>query len=253
MLTLSTAVGPLSGRAKWFGDRPALADSLRLVSYMQSSHADGCLGFVRVLFRTMVVDLSQSEDQILARMSKSVQYKVRRAKREGVVCRFDEDAGRFMAFYREMFTAAGRSVVSERVMQNAAATCALTSASYEGQLLATHCYLLDADRRRARLWHSASRYVVGGDSEFRNLIGRANRLLHYESMLHFKQRQCLVYDFGGYASDETDQKKMNINAFKDGFGGDIVSESHYHSYPLFMVLTANKMLRRLLERRSAVR
>jgi hypothetical protein len=245
MLTLDTEVGPFSGRSKWFCDRPSLADSVRLVSYMQSAHSRGCFGFVRVPFQTMIVDLSQTEDQIFARMSKSVQYKVRRAKREGVVCKFDEDVGRFLAFYREVFAAASRAVVSDRVMASAAPACAFTSASYDGQLVAMHCYLLDEDRRRARMWHSASRYVVEDDSELRNLIGRANRLLHFESMLHFKQR-FLTYDFGGYASDTTDVKKMSISTFKDGFGGDIVNESHYYSYPLYFGLTAKKMLSDML-------
>jgi FemAB family len=249
MLTLSSAVGPLSGRTKWFGDRPARADCLRLVSYMQSSHARGCFGFVRVPCRTMIVDLRQTEDQIFARMSKSVQYKVRRAKREGVTCAFDGDIGRFMAFYRTMAGAAGRAVVSDRIMASAAAQCVVASATApDGQIAAMHCYLLDAEQRRARMWHSASRYLVveGGDSELRNLIGRANRLLHFESMLHFKERQFLVYDFGGYALDETDAKKANINAFKEGFGGDIVNESHYYSYPLYLGLTAKKMLSSML-------
>jgi hypothetical protein len=245
MLTLGTEVGPFFGRSKWFCGRPSLADSLRLVCYMQSAHARGCFGFVRVPFRTMIVDLSQSEDQIFGRMSKSVQYKVRRAKREGVACRFDEDVGRFLAFYREVFAAAGRAVVSDRVMAGAAPACAFASASHDGRLVAMHCYLLDEDRRRVRMWHSASRYVVEEGSELRNLIGRANRLLHFESMLHFKQR-FLTYDFGGYASDGNDTKKANINAFKDGFGGDMVAESHYYSYPLYLGLTAKKMLSNML-------
>lgn len=245
MLTLSTDVGPLTGQTKWFGARPALADSLRLVSYMQSSHARDCFGFVRVAFKTMTVDLSQTPDQILGRMSKSVQYKIRRAKREGVTCSFDESIETFISFYRAMFDAAGRAVVSPRVLDGAAAQCSVTAAYHEGQPLAMHCYLLDRDRWRVRMWHSASRYVVEDGSEFRNLIGRANRLLHFESMLHFKE-QFLVYDFGGYAADESDTKKANINAFKDGFGGDLVQESHYYSYPLYLGMRAKKVLSTLL-------
>ena len=57
----------------------------------------------------------------------------------------------------------------------------------------------------------------------RNLIGRANRLLHWNEIIFFKNASCKVYDFGGL-SNSADTKLVHIDEFKKGFGGKIVVE-----------------------------
>jgi len=53
----------------------------------------------------------------------------------------------------------------------------------------------------------------------RNLIGRANRWLHYQDMRRFKAKGFALYDFGGYAKDSGDVDLQRINQFKEGFRG----------------------------------
>lgn len=245
VIEISTEVGPFQGLSKWFWDRPSLDDSLRLVSYVQSSDSRPRFGFVRESCRTMTVDLTRSEDALLAQISKGVQYKIRRAQREGIVCAHGRPMDEFIHFHQQMFEAGGRKVTSARVMQRAAAMCCVTRAVHGEETMAMHCYLLDGGRR-ARMWHSASRYVMEDSSETRNLIGRANRLLHLESMLHFKRQGYRTYDFGGYASANSDSKKQNINNFKDGFCGDIITESNYYSYALYAALLMGRWRDRII-------
>ena len=44
-------------------------------------------------------------------------------------------------------------------------------------------------------------------------------------MLHFKKQGYLVYDFNGWYAGIEDEKRLQINQFKEGFGGRVV-----HSY-----------------------
>ncbi len=71
------------------------------------------------------------------------------------------------------------------------------------------------------LSHSASLYR-GRDKDFRNLVGRANRLHHFKDMLFFKGNACNLYDFGGWYAGTEDQERLMINRFKEEFGGQKV-------------------------------
>jgi lipid II:glycine glycyltransferase (peptidoglycan interpeptide bridge formation enzyme) len=72
--------------------------------------------------------------------------------------------------------------------------------------------------------YSASLFRESNDGAFRNLIGRANRLLHWDDILFFKNKKYLIYDVGGISIDTTDKEKQAINKFKSCFGGDMVKE-----------------------------
>ena len=77
-------------------------------------------------------------------------------------------------------------------------------------------------------------YVVGGktillhcsaslfrtqDQEHRALIARANRWLHWRSMLYFSEHGATHYDWGGLFEDESTPERVGINRFKKEFGG----------------------------------
>lgn len=230
-----TRFGPFRSRTKWFAERPAPRDRARLVSYVQSASTEPCLGFVRRPVHTKLIDLRLPEAELLAGMSKGAQYKIQRAKREGVVCSFDRAVGTYLLFHRQAGVTALRATGSLACVDPGAGTVCITAATApDGTTLAMHCYLCDAKRGRARLWYSASRYTVEPSSKDRNLVGRANRLLHFESMRHFKAQGYLVYDLGGYSMDKSDVKKQSINRFKDDLGGALVIESNYYSYPYYL-------------------
>ena len=72
------------------------------------------------------------------------------------------------------------------------------------------------------LFYSASLFRELDNSAIRNRIGRANRLLHWQDMLHFKAGGISVYDFGGWYAGDSDLERLRINKFKEEFGGQIV-------------------------------
>src|ERR1019366_1672486 len=60
--------------------------------------------------------------------------------------------------------------------------------------LSTHAYICDG--QRARLLYSASNVSLLSKDD-RQLVGRANRYMHWHMMMHFKGNGFHEYDFGG--------------------------------------------------------
>ena len=116
----------------------------------------------------------------------------------------------------------------------------ITKASKGEEVLVMHSYILDPEAKIVRLDTSASHFRNAEDKEHRALVGRANKFLHYYTMLHFKEQGINTYDFGGYALDTKDPGLKSINRFKDAFKGQLVEEYTYTPLPLFL---AKKILR----------
>ena len=181
------------------------------------------------LRQTLVVDLSASEDEILGQMSKGTRYEVQRAsKRDALAADVYETPdgatlAAFVAYYGDF--ARSRSLAPAfrpRLEAMAAAgMLVLSRVTREGDdtALAWHAYA--AAGRRALLMHSASRFREASDSAERNLVGRANRLLHWHDMLRFKERGVPDYDLGGVDVAQRDPATARIAAFKKGFGGQL--------------------------------
>ncbi len=75
---------------------------------------------------------------------------------------------------------------------------------------------------RACQLHSVSLFRSKDDVSRRQFIGRANRYHMWRDMLRFKQRGFFAYDLGGWYHGRADTKKLQINQFKETFGGRIV-------------------------------
>ena len=69
--------------------------------------------------------------------------------------------------------------------------------------------------------YSGSVLAESADSGARNLIGRANRYLHWHDIRLFRERGFRLYDFGGLDVDERSPKTAGIARFKRGFGGEV--------------------------------
>jgi lipid II:glycine glycyltransferase (peptidoglycan interpeptide bridge formation enzyme) len=85
--------------------------------------------------------------------------------------------------------------------------------------------------------HSASLFRSYDDNLHRNLIARANRLLHWEDIKYFRDLKYLIYDFGGIDLDLSNKETKTIGEFKKGFGGQIVKE-----YKSFVPVTAKGLI-----------
>ncbi|MCA1031102.1 hypothetical protein LCL95_08715 [Bacillus timonensis] len=96
----------------------------------------------------------------------------------------------------------------------------------EKLILGYHVYV--GDGKKAMLLYSCSHYRMSEENSSRALIGRANRTLHWQDILWFKENGYSIYDFGGTTKDE------GIKRFKSEFGGSVVKQ--YTGYKPITVL-----------------
>lgn len=175
-------------------------------------------------FHTLVVDLTQSEEQLLSRIHRNTRSKIKRAEERDHLSLdvmgspTPEEIDEFVDFYDAF--ARGKSITplsrSHLESQRRAGVLVLSRVRDSVQTLVWHSYLRIG--LRALLCNSASLYR-GRDREFQNLVGRANRWHHLKDMLHFKESGCTSYDFGGWYAGREDQTRLMINRFKEEFGG----------------------------------
>ena len=173
---------------------------------------------------TLVIDLTQSDEQLLAKMKAGTRYEIRRAQTKDALefrppGRPDDKTLHEFHIFLARFTAdKGRPPASREYLRAAAAAGVLRLSALlnEGEVVVWHSYLLIG--HRARLRHSASLFR-GQDNARRNLMGRANRLLHWLDMRALRDQGATLYDFGGWYASLDDADKLRINQFKEGFGG----------------------------------
>ena len=161
-------------------------------------------------FLSMVTDLSVEEDAITDQFGKDCRYKIRRAEtKDGLSMEFITDPEGRLDEFRAFFDAFARQK-SRRARRSSMAGCRLRSPPARA-----HVGL--AERRGAglaRLRHcreepqgssTPARASETGTSDYRALVGRANRWLHWRDMLQFKEMGIARYDWGGLFEDESDR------------------------------------------------
>jgi hypothetical protein len=177
---------------------------------------------------TLVVDLAADEEAIFEQMSKDTRSKIRRAMQKDPLTAAAAtepsaaDVDEFADFY-DRFAAAQSVSGAFRPRLYALAesgNLVITAVSDDdGQVLVRHAYV--AARGRGFMLYSGSVLDQSGDSGVRNLIGRANRLLHWHDIRLFKERGFDLYDFGGLDVTGRSEKTAGIARFKQGFGGEV--------------------------------
>lgn len=208
-------------------------------------------------FHTLIVDLTQPQESILAAIHKDSRYEIRRAeKSDGVSAEYHTQSAEllesFHAFYDEFAQQKGLPKLDAYRLRQYSDTghLCLTRVVSQDETLVWHAYYRAS--RRARLLYSASLFR-GLDNAQRNRIGRANRYLHWRDMLFFKSAGFHKYDLGGWTPVESgDSEKLRINKFKEEFGGHHVTEFNciYASSLKGRIVLATKKILRALSARN---
>jgi len=220
-------------RHKWFHGRPTGGDRFKLVLYLHCKDVASVPGFYRQPKFTLLVDLKQPADAILGQFVKNTRYEVNRVMKEGARFELEKERNAFRSFYNEFAASKNLGALEDAVLDAYWPRMVVTKTMLGDEAVAMHSYLFDEQCQRAVLLQTASLFRNMTDGQQRSLVGRANRWLHYQDMLWFKERGAASYDFGGYAQNTTDPELEKINQFKSGFGGSVIEESHYLSNALF--------------------
>lgn len=185
---------------------------------------------------TVLIDLGQSEEELLARMKPKTRYNIRLASRKGVRVRLGgiDDLGTFYGLYSETSARDEFLIrpfeyyndVWRSFLQNGMADLLL--AEWEGKLLAG----LMLFRLGRKAW-----YMYGASSnEKRNLM--PNHLLQWEAIRRGRQKGCVLYDLWG-APDVLDEgdPMWGVYRFKKGLGGQTACHIGAYDFSTNPILT----------------
>ncbi len=177
--------------------------------------------------RTIIIDIKDDEEKILARMKQKCRYNIRLAEKKGVTVRAWDDIAGFHAMMQVTGGRDGFGVHSLEYYQRAyrlfhpKKTCELLVAEYEGKPLAS--LMVFANGKRA--WYV---YGASNDQE-RNRM--PTYLLQWEAIRWAKARSCEEYDLWGVPDENEESLEANFETrndglwgvyrFKRGFGGEL--------------------------------
>jgi len=184
---------------------------------------------------TIILNLTKSEEVLFSEMRKSDRIKIRNAQeKDNICCKIEElpnevMRNRFYEFYDRFAHEKGLSLLDRgRMEQMASKGMLLLSLAHEAGVdplvdpLVFHALLVYKGRTRAL--YSASVRLEPHNMERHNLVGRANRLLHWDEILWSRTKGLSIYDLGGWYGGADDAQRLGINRFKEGFGGVRVEE-----------------------------
>ena len=215
-------------RENWFGYDPNFSNFLVPSASMHVKNANGKkIPGVEIDSYTIENDLTLSEDEIFGNLQKSYRQQIKNAEAEGITWEFHNDIDGFVSFFNEMAKTIKVEPTSRQRIEEMGDLILLSYAKINGNVLVAHSHIVDKEFGIVRAHHSAGRRL---DENFdRNLIGRANKFLHYKEMMYFKNQGFKVYDFGGYTENTTNPALLGINEFKLNFGGQKVVCKNYFS------------------------
>ncbi len=189
---------------------------------------------------TIILDLTKSEEEILASMRPKTRYNIRLAERKEVTVSKNESVtnGYFERVwplfeetvkrdgfhlhtrkYYENMLVGGGSGLSGRVRSSPSDPVGeLFTAEYKGTILAANITIFFGPR--ATYLHGAS------SNDYRNSM--APYLLHWETIKEAKRRGCTEYDLWGVS----EKKWPGVTRFKRGFGGNEARYAGTYDYPL---------------------
>ncbi len=189
-----------------------------------------------------IIDLTLSAEDILEGFSKNRKYKTKRAlnrdnlKLEYVNEYSKEVVHEFEQFYNQFARQKKLPLLDtikvDAMMRNH--QFAITKIrNREDEVLVINGYVVDQGLKRVSMYSSNSLYRE--KKELSALIGRANSLLHYMSMLFFKNKGYKEYDLGGvYLGKEEGVSKdyINVRDFKTSLGGSLVEFENGFGVPV---------------------
>jgi len=218
----------------WFQYKYRLVDVIGLNKYWHVKKSDrNPIPAVKEINHTVELCLEQDLETITTNFSKQIRQQARIAETEGTTCVFSSDIDKFVDFFNDFAKKKNIPLTSRRRVEELGDGFRISFAMNNGELLATHSYLVDEETGIVRHYHAATRRL--DDQIDKNLIGRANKYLTVKNIQLFKEEGFKIFDFGGYAKDTNDESLKGINNYKLLFGGKVVEAVGYTSYPYWLL------------------
>jgi lipid II:glycine glycyltransferase (peptidoglycan interpeptide bridge formation enzyme) len=181
---------------------------------------------------TLQLDLTMSEDDLLAQMRKNTRSSIRKAEREGITVEISNDPGDIKEFYQhQLFLAEKHGFVpfsyeylDEQFRAFVVDDQALLFHAYKNNKLLASSF---------NIFYNKEAVYHYGISTPDNLKLPGSYACQWEAIKEAKKRECKKYNFWGIApADAVDHRFAGVTLFKTGFGGEQVEYLHAHDLPL---------------------
>lgn len=160
-----------------------------------------------LMARTLILDLSKPEDELLAAMTKKTRQYIRKSEKEGIQIRLAknlEDVAQCLAIYKDTAKRAGfalhKDSYYEDIFTSLGSHCQVFMATHEGRVVA-FLWLVASEETAFELY--------GGMSDEGQRL-RANYTLKWTAIRRYKEWGVRHYDMNGLLND-------GVSQFKQGF------------------------------------
>ncbi|MGP1439701.1 MAG: hypothetical protein ACTTJ3_03055 [Treponema sp.] len=195
--------------------------------------------WIKINFTTLHNNLLEDESVLFSKIAKNTKYEINRASKEGVEIT-KTNLKEFLVFFNAFAPTKHLKKLRTNNLKAYKDSLLITKSFRDEVVFAMHAYVVDKDEGRARLLYSATVNRNTSNIDL-NMIGRANRLLHWKDMLMFKDEGLSIYDWGGIVGDKNAKETQGIDSFKMAYGGIPIQEAHYEHKKL-------NLLKKLLKR-----
>jgi len=167
---------------------------------------------------TQILNISESEEDILAKMKSKTRYNIRLSQKKGVTVLINDDEDILYELLSQTakrqkdYSPHPKEYYTKLIKDLSKNDVAHIFVAYNDKLEPIAAILVS-------FYGSVATYLHGGFSEkSKNLM--APYLCHYEAIKYAKQHGCEYYDFWGVAeTDDRNDPWVGITRFKQGFGG----------------------------------
>jgi lipid II:glycine glycyltransferase (peptidoglycan interpeptide bridge formation enzyme) len=182
-----------------------------------------------------MLDLTLSDEQLLAQMHPKGRYNINVARKNGVIVEQSTDIDAYYALAKKTGSRDGFTIPQKKHLDDfitALPGSFLLLAKYNGKSIAG---LIGVT------WNHTGIYYYGA-SDYEHRAVMAPYLLQWESMQFCKKAGCTRYDLLGIApvGSNPDHEWAGISSFKEKFGGTVIS------YPPEQEITLKPMMKMLL-------
>jgi peptidoglycan pentaglycine glycine transferase (the first glycine) len=179
---------------------------------------------------TLALDLTRTEDELLAGMHRRTRYNARLASRKSVKITDGNDAEHLGAFYRMLEETSERKHFLvhnkgyyDRILELFGATGRIFLARYEGMNI-SGAFILRFGKYA---------YYSYGASRREHSDTKSTQAVQWAAIRWAKANGCEIYDFWGVPEDPSpDNPLYGVYKFKTGFGGDVVKYVGAYDLPL---------------------
>lgn len=181
---------------------------------------------------TLQLDLTQSEENILAKMRKNTRYEIKKSIKLGIKTQVSQNPDEIQKFYQnQLYLAKKHNFVpfSQEFLQNQ-----FESFLKDDQVALIHSYLNNKILASAFIIfynHEAVYHYGISTPENDHLPG--SYACQWRAIRRAKKRGCNIYNFWGIApKDEPDHRFTGVSIFKRGFGGQEIAYLPAHDLPI---------------------